>query len=81
MTNHTTTITTRIWHLSDLAHMAGSDTTHAEAEAFRDLLIERDFLSWTSDRDGGALTCTDDEFYQALEDASYALLKACDDLA
>lgn len=65
MTNETTT---RVHHLSDLAYMAGSETTDSEAEALRDLLIERDLLVWTSDRDGGTLTCTDDEFYQALSD-------------
>lgn len=46
---------TRIRSIGDLAEMMGSETTTAEAEAMRDLLIDADMLDWTHDTSGGTL--------------------------
>ena len=68
MTATSTAPTTSVYNLADLAEMAGSPdkSTPAELEALRDELIARGLLDWTSDRDGGALTASDDDFYAAV---------------
>lgn len=62
----TTTTTTDVLSLGYLAQLAGSETTDQIAQTLRDLLIERDLLVWKSDKNGGTLTCTDNEWEQAM---------------
>jgi hypothetical protein len=58
----------RIWHLSHLQQMMGSDATEAETVALREVLVERGLLAWSSDRDGGSLIATDLEFSEAVSE-------------
>jgi hypothetical protein len=53
----------RVYSFYDLAEMAGSDATEAEAEAMFGLLTDRGFLL------DGWLVCPDDEWERALHDA------------
>jgi hypothetical protein len=57
---------THISSIEDLAEMVGSDTTLDEAQAVRDVLVERDLLEWTHDASGGTCTATDAEWADAV---------------
>jgi hypothetical protein len=61
----TTMNTTRVWNLGYLAEMIG-DADESQAAAMRDLLVDADLLTWTSDRDGGTLADVSDDVWVTL---------------
>lgn len=59
-------ITTRINHITELAQMAGSETTDGEAAVLRDTLVDNGWLDWDGDAAGGTLTATDEQWELAV---------------
>jgi hypothetical protein len=60
--------TTKIHNLTYLAEMMGDETTEQEAEAMRDLLVERNLLEWIGDY-GIMVDIDDDEWFSLIVEA------------